>query len=200
MVKTQLTEAEQYGLSTEEIKLALKYMRKNRTYSILSSLDAAKLYELYLLGDTITKIASQFPQYPLGQICLTAALKGWGADRDKMLHTLQDRVKAKVVKSVLSQIDFLTSMMAVANAEHLEAMVKYIQDPINNPKPEMRINSIKEYKDVSETLYKIVAGAVTPSTKSKEKSPMFEALTNPSPSKRDDNESEDINILDVVDK
>ena len=114
---------------------------------------------MYLLGDSISKIAQQFPQYPIGQIALTAALRGWVKDRDRTMHTLQDRVRAKVVKSVLDQVDFLTQMMAVANAEHLEAMIKYVQDPINNPKPPLRVTNIKEYKDVAETLYKIVAGA-----------------------------------------
>lgn len=175
-LKKRLTQEEKYGLSEEETKLAEKYLRKHKTAGALKELEAAKLFELYLLGESLPKIAGQFTQYPMGQIALTAALRGWAYDRDKMMHTLQDRVKAKVVKSVLDQVDFLTTMMAVANAEHLEAMVKYCQDPINNPKPQMRVTNIKEYKDVAETLYKIVAGA-TPAGKDKKASPMFDALT-----------------------
>jgi hypothetical protein len=176
MLKKRLTEEERHGLSEEEAKLAEKYLRKHKTAGALKELEAAKLFELYLLGESLAKIAQQFPQYPLGQVALTAALRGWPHDRDKMMHTLQDRVKAKVVKSVLEQVDFLTAMMSVANAEHLESMVKYCQDPLNNPKPSLRIENIKEYKDVAETLYKIVSGA-TPSGKDKGKSPMFDALS-----------------------
>lgn len=176
MLKKKLTEQERHGLSEEEIKLAEKYLRKHKTAGALKELEAAKLFELYLLGESLSKIAQQFAQYPLGQIALTAALRGWAVDRDKMMHTLQDRVRAKVVKSVLDQVDFLTTMMAVTNAEHLETMVKYCQDPMNNPKPALRIESVKEYKDVAETLYKIVSGA-TPQGKDKGKSPMFDALT-----------------------
>lgn len=175
-LKKKLTDEEKHGLSEEEIKLAEKYLRKNKTAGALKELEAAKLFELYLLGESLPKIAQQFPQYSMGQIALTAALRGWAYDRDKMLHTLQDRVRAKVVKSVLEQVDFLTAMMSVANAEHLEKMMKYVHDPLNQPKPDMRINNIKEYKDVAETLYKIVAGA-TPSGSKEKKSPMFEALT-----------------------
>ena len=178
-LKKNLSDQEKYGLTEEEVKLATKYLRKHKTAGALQDLEAAKLYEMYLLGDSISKIAQQFPQYPVGQIALTAALRGWPKDRDKMLHTLQDRVRAKVVKSVLEQVDFLTAMMSVANAEHLEAMIKYVQDPINNPKPSMRVTNIKEYKDVAETLYKIVAGATGGGTKDKNKSPMFDALTSP---------------------
>lgn len=185
-LKKRLTEQERYGLSEEEIKLAEKYLRKHKTAGALKDLESAKLFELFLLGESLTKIGQQFPQYPMGQLALTAALRGWCHDRDKMMHTLQDRVRAKVVKSVLEQVDFLTAMMSVANTEHLETMMKYCQDPLSNPKPVMRVTNIKEYKDVAETLYKIVAGA-TPSggTNSKEKkSPMFEALTpQPAPKK-----------------
>jgi hypothetical protein len=198
-LKKNLTDEEKYGLTEEEIKLATKWLRKHKTAGALQDLDAAKLYELYLLGDSIAKLAQQFTQYPIGQIALTASLRGWARDRDKMLHTLQDRVRAKVVKSVLEQVDFLTTMMSVANAEHLDNMIKYIQDPISNPKPQLRIGNIKEYKDVAETLYKIVAGATTP--KAGQASPMFSALTNPIKKEiqQDDKEDDDVNILDVVD-
>lgn len=198
-LKKNLTEEERYGLSEEEVKLATKWLRKNKTAGALTDLDAAKLYEMYLLGDSISKIAQQFPQFPIGQIALTASLRGWAKDRDRMMHTLQDRVRAKVVKSVLDQVDFLTQMMAVANAEHLEAMVKYVQDPINNPKPPLRVTNIKEYKDVAETLYKIVAGATGGGVgKDKQKSPMFEALTAKPQNQLDEPEEDELDITKLA--
>lgn len=190
-LKKKLTDNERFGLSEEEIKLAEKYLRKHKTAGALKDLEAAKLFELYLLGESLSKIAHQFPQYPIGQIALTAALRGWAHDRDKMMHTLQDRVRAKVVKSVLDQVDFLTTMMSVANAEHLEAMRRYCQDPVNNPKPEMRVTNIKEYKDVTETLYKIVAGATASGSKDNKKSPMFDALTPQQPKKVEEQQVEE---------
>jgi hypothetical protein len=200
-LKKNLTDDEKYGLSEEEQKLATKYLRKNKTAGALQDLEAAKLYEMYLLGDSIAKIAQQFPNFPIGQIALTAALRGWAKDRDKMQHTLQDRVRAKVVKSVLDQVDFLTTMMAVTNAEHLEAMIRYVQDPINNPKPSMRVTNIKEYKDVAETLYKIVAGSTGGGVgKDKQKSPMFDALTaSPNKQLQEPDEDGDIDITAMAD-
>jgi len=195
-LKRQLTDEQKYGLSEEEIKLAEKYLRKYKTAGALKELEAAKLFELYLLGESLSKIAQQFPQYNLGQVTLTASLRGWAHDRDKMMHTLQDRVRAKVVKSVLEQVDFLTAMMSVANAEHLEKMVRYCQDPLNNPKPDMRVTNIKEYKDVAETLYKIVSGA-TPSGGKANRSPMFDALTPPQPKKEIEKQEEALSILDT---
>jgi hypothetical protein len=177
-LKTNLTEAEKYGLSEEECKLATKWLRKHKTSGALKELEAAKLFELFLLGDPIVKLAQNFPQYPIGQIAFTAAYRGWFKDRDKMLSTLKDRVSAKVVKSVLDQVDFLTAMMAVVNAEHLVTMQNYIKDPASNPKPNLRIESIKEYKEIAETLSKIVSSATSSDDKNKSKqSPMLGALS-----------------------
>ena len=175
-LKTNLTEAEKYGLSEEEIKLATRWLRAHKTAGVIAELEAAKLFELFLLGEPLVKLAQNYPQYPMGQICFTAAYKEWPKDRDRMLSTLKDRVQAKVVKSVLDQVDFLTSMMAVANAEHLDSMAKYVKDPTSNPKPSLRITSIKDYKDITETLLKIVTGATSSPSESK-KSPMLAALT-----------------------
>ena len=202
-VKTHFTTHEKSGLSDEEIKLAQRWMRKNRTYSALKGTEAAKLFELFLLGHTFSKIHQQFPQYDLGQIIMTAAIKNWVHDRDKMMHTLQDRVRAKVVSSVLEQVDFLTSMLAVTSTEHLDAMNKYVRDPVNNPKPSLRISSIKEYKDVADALYKVVAGATaTPARGSAPaKSPMFDALIpREDPKKLEEHKEEDINIIDAVEE
>ncbi len=201
-LKKNLTEDEKYGLTEEEVKLATKWLRKYKTAGALKELDSAKLFELYLLGDSLSKIAQQFPQYPIGQVALTAALRGWAKDREKMMHTLQDRVRAKVVKSVLEQVDFLTAMLSVSSAEHLETMVKYVNDPLHAVKPDLRISNIKEYKDVVETLYKIVAGATPSGTKKDPKSPMFDALTPAQPkqaltAKSDD---DDISIIDAVEE
>lgn len=174
-LKTNLTEEEKFGLSEEEIKLATRWLRAHKTAGAIDDLAAAKLFELYLLGEPLVKLAQNFPQYPLGQIAFTAAYKRWPSDRERMMSTLKDRVQAKVVKSVLDQVDFLTSMMAVANAEHLDSMAKYVRDPVNTPKPSLRITSIKDYKDITETLLKIVTGATSGGDKNK--SPMIAALS-----------------------
>lgn len=178
-LKRNFSDDERYGLTQEEIRLGEKYLRKNKTAGKIPENEALKLYELYLIGHSFNELQQQFPQYTVDRIIMTAALTGWAKDRDNMQYSLRDRVQAKVVKSVIEQVDFLTTMMSVSNAEHLDAMKKYILDPINNPKPDLRIETIKEYKEVAETLYKLVAGA-TPGSQSKT-SPMFNTLTPPEP-------------------
>lgn len=190
-LKRYFTDEEKFGLTVEEIKRGEKYLRKHKTAGAISDSESMKLYEVYLVGCSFYEIHQQFPQYPVDQIILTAALKGWAHDREKMLGSLRDRVQSKVVKSVIEQTDFLTTMLSVANAEHMEEMRKFVLDPDNNPKPNVRIQSIKEYKDVVETLSKLVAGAT--GSRSQRTSAMFETLDPKNadkhlPNKKDDDD------------
>jgi hypothetical protein len=198
-LKRDFNEEEKVGLTQREIELGEKYLRKHKTAGAIDDIEALKLYEMFLIGSSMQEIQQQFPQYEVGQIVLTAALKKWGLDREKMQGTLRDRVRAKVVKSVIEQVDFLTSILSVANVEHLDEMRRYIMDA-NNPKPSLRISSIKEYKDVTETLAKIVQGA-TPNAKNNTMSPMFDALAPNHPKsiekKKDD---DDIDLDSLLDK
>lgn len=182
-LKRHLYEHERFGLTDEEIRIAEKYLRQNKTKGAISDIEAMKLYELMMLGYSFVEIQQQYKQYPLPQIILTAALKGWMHDREKMTSSLRDRVQAKVIKSVLEQVDFLTSMLSVASVEHLDEMRSYMLDPKNNPKPSLRISSLKDYKEVADSLQKVVAGATGSSHPNKKNSPMFEALA-PSNAKR----------------
>ena len=196
-LKKRFTKEETVGLSQEEIKIALKYLRKHKTAGALSEIESLKVYEMFMLGCSFADIHKQFPQYELGSILLTAALRKWGLDRERMQHTLRDRVQAKVVKSVIEQVDFLTTMLSVSNAQHLQKMRDYISDPENNKLPDLSISSIKEYKDVTETLYKLVQGA-TPNSNTKT-SPLFNALAPPAPKKKKlENKDEDELSLDDV--
>lgn len=187
-LKRNFNDDEKIGLSQQEIEMGEKYLRKNKTAGAIDDVQALKLYEMSLIGSSFNEIHQQFPQFELAQIVMTAALKKWGLDRERMQSSLRDRVKAKVVKSVIEQVDFLTSMLSVANVEHVDQMRKYVIDP-SAPKPNLRIKSIKEYKEVTETLGKIVQGA-TPNAKNNSMSPMFDALA-PQPKKIDNKKKPD---------
>ena len=174
-LKRHFTDEEKFGLTKEEIKIGEKYLRKHKTAGAIAEAESMKLYEMYMVGCSFYEIHQQYPQYPIDQIVLTAALRKWTHDRDRMMGSLRERVQAKVVKSVIEQVDFLTTMLSVTNAEHLNQMKQYILDPENNEKPDIRVQNIKEYKEVVETLYKLVAGSTSTGSKNKA-SPMFDAL------------------------
>ena len=175
-LKRHLSLDEQFGLTEEEIKISEKFLRKNKTAGAVPDSESMKLYELFMLGYSFNEIQQQYPQYLVAQVILTAALRGWSKDRDKMMGSLRDRIQAKVVKSIIEQVDFLTTMLSVTNVQHMDVMRKYILDPANNPIPAINVQNIKEYKEVAETLHKLVAGV---STSSNKKSAMMDALTAP---------------------
>ena len=197
-LKKKFTEEEEIGLTQEEIKIAIKYLRRHKTAGALNEIESLKVYEMYMIGCSFSEIQKQFPQYELGKIIMTAAIRKWGLDRDRMQHTLRDRVKAKVVKSVIEQVDFLTTMLSVNNAKHMKKMQDFIANPEDSEEPNISIKSIKDYKDVAETLYKIVQGS-TPGANTKT-SPMFDALSAPAPNetKEIEDKDDDINMDDVV--
>jgi len=197
-LKRSFNDSEKFGLSTREIEIGEKYLRKHKTAGAIEEVASLKLYELFLIGSSFHEIHQQFPQFLVEQIILTAALRKWGMDREKMQSTLRDRVRAKVVKSVIEQVDFLTSMLSVANTEHIEEMRRYILDATGaTPKPQLRIKSIKDYKEVTDTLGKIVQGA-TPSAKNNNTSPMFDTLApqhKKVENKKDDDDDFDLDAL-----
>ncbi len=178
-LKRNLNQEERFGLTEEEIKLAEKYLRKNKTAGAVPEIESMRLYELFMIGYSFNDIQQQYPQYSLPQVLLTAAMRGWCKDRERMMGSLRDRIQAKVVKSVIEQVDFLTSMLAVTNVEHMDSMRKYIMDPVKNPLPAIRVQNIKEYKDVADALSKLVAGASSSPGAKKSGNPMMEALTAP---------------------
>jgi hypothetical protein len=197
-LKRQFSDEEKVGLTQQEIEIGEKYLRKYKTAGALSEVESLKVYELYMVGCSFNEIHQQFPQYELGQIILTAALQKWGIDRDKMQSTLRDRVKAKVIKSVIEQTDFLTAMLSVASAEHMKEMRDFIVDPTSSPKPSLRITSIKEYKEVTDTLAKIVQGA-TPNARDNKHSPMFDALAPKKPKLKIEDKKEEKEDVDDID-
>lgn len=195
-LKKTFNKDERFGLTQEEVKTGERYLKRHKTFGAVPEAESMKLYEMYMVGCSFQDIHSQYPQYPVGQIILTAALKKWAHDRDKMMSSLRDRVQAKVVKSVIEQVDFLTTMLSVMNAEQLESMRKYVIDPHNNPKPDLRIESIKEYKEVVDTLQKLISGTSSSGRKPTSLSDLLTPSGNTA-SLNDDKSKEDENTINI---
>lgn len=196
-LKRYFNDEEKFGLTQQELEIGEKYLRKHKTAGALKQYESIKIYELFMIGCSFNEIHAQFPQYEMGKIILTAALQKWAMDREQMHSSLRDRVKAKVIKSVIEQTDFLTTLLSVASTEHMKEMRDYIVDPTASPKPELRIKSIKEYKEVTETLAKIVQGA-TPNAKDNKMSPMFDALAPKEPKKIEEKKEDEVLDLDAL--
>ena len=172
-LKRYLNDDEKFGLNGEEIKLAEKWLKKYKTAGAIQNPEAMKIYEMLLLGSTVMEVHANFPQWPIGQIALTIALRKWMTEREKMVNSVSSTATARMAKSVVDSVNFLTSMLAVANTEHLMQMQKYIKDPTNEPKPDLRIGTLKEYKEILDSLQKLVVGG------NGGKKSLLESITNP---------------------
>ena len=155
MLKKRLSAEEKYGLTGDQIVEAEKYLRQYKTAGAINKQEATPIYEMFLLGYSFDELAVKFPKYSRSKITLTAALHGWAKDREKLANSIYDRIKTRIVRSTVEQVEFLTDMIAVSSAENSEEMRKYLEDPKKNPLPAMRIKSFKEYQQVIEMLSKV---------------------------------------------
>jgi hypothetical protein len=164
--KRQLQEHERYGLTAQEVQIAEKYLRKNGLKGQIRDPDWTPLYDLYMAGYSFFEVSQEFPEFEYAQIILTAAVRKWYYDRQRISQSLQDRVRTKVHKSLLDQVNLITTVMTAMNKKHLKELNEFIIDPDNAPTPDILPKSMKEYKDVVEQLGKLVSAANTDNDKS----------------------------------
>ena len=160
MKKKKLNNTLSYGLTPEQIKEAEKFLNKNPA-DFINAQEAIPLYEMFVIGYSFEEIQKHYTQFPLGRIILTAAMNHWLKDRETLANSIYDRVKARLIKSTVEQVEFLTDLISVSASENSEKVRKYLSDPVNNQKPEMRIESLKEYKQVVDMLASIASSMKT---------------------------------------
>lgn len=152
MIKKRLNSEERYGLTPLLIYEAEKHLRQFKTAGAMERQEAMPLYELFLLGYSVEDIQKRYPQYSIGKIALTAALNNWVRDKERVANSIYDRIKSRIIRSTVEQVEFLTDMVSVSTVENAEEMRKYLQDPTRSPAPKMRIKNLKEYQQVIEML------------------------------------------------
>lgn len=151
----RLKSEEKYGLTNEQVAAAERFLKRKPDAAPINQQDAASLYEMFMLDYTLEDIAAKFNQHEYGHVVYTAAVNSWIKDRERMAATIYDRIKSRVVRSTVEQVEFLTDMIAVSSKESAEEVKKYLQNPMANPPPQMRIKSFKDYQQVVEMLLKV---------------------------------------------
>ncbi len=180
MIKSKWDEEERRGLTQEEIRISELWLVDHRLHTRVSKVDSLPMYELYLKGTTLKELSKKFPNHDYERIILAAVLDDWFSERESAMDVVKKAVTEKVVTSMVNQVNILTSMVEIAGKEWQEEMDKYLENPQLNPKPSVRINSLKDLAQVQEMMGKAVATS-TPVVK---QAPKPEAATSPSkPSK-----------------
>jgi hypothetical protein len=154
-MKKRLSADERYGLTDEQVNEAEKYLRKHGEQGIPHKQDVAPMHEMSILGYSFEDVRKSYPSMDMGQLILAAAVYGWAKDRDTVANSVLDRIKTRIVRSTVEQVDLLSGLISVYNVETNEQIRLYLQDPQNNPLPSNRIANIKELKSVVEMLAEV---------------------------------------------
>lgn len=155
MSKKKLNSEQKHGMTGEQILEVERYIRQPAAQGVIEKQEASPIYELFLLGYSPEELVKRFPQYSKARILYTAAAGGWFKDRERLANSIYDRIKARIVRSTVEQVEFLTDMITVSSVENADEIRRFLSDPKNNPLPNMRIKNFKEYQQVIDTLAKV---------------------------------------------
>ena len=161
----RIKEEEKYGLNEIEIQIAQKQLAYNGVgRSLLSEKEAAKCFEMFILGYNFIEISEQIGvEYP--KLIFTASYNKWCKRREDNVEQFKDRIKIKMAKTIVDQVDYISMLFEVNNLENMKAMKGYLKDPDNSPLPNMRITSFKDYKDLIEMINKMYTSAANMTSK-----------------------------------
>lgn len=168
--KKRLSADERYGLSDDEIAIAERYLKKHGLQAVMDKVSSTPMFEMFVLGYSYEDIFKAYPNVPKEKLILTSAINRWNKDKEMLANSVLDRIKARIVRSTIEQVDMLTSLISVYNVETTEEVKRYLLDPVNNPPPSNRINNIKDLQRVIEMLADVtsnVKSMATPTDKSK---------------------------------
>lgn len=155
MSKKKLSSEQKHGLTGEQIAEIERYLRQPTASGAIDKQEASPIYELFLIGYSTEELAARFPQYSKSRILYTAAAGGWVKDKERLASSIYDRIRARIIRSTVEQVEFLTDMITVSSVENADEIRKFLDDPKNNPLPNMRIKNFKEYQQVIDTLAKV---------------------------------------------
>jgi hypothetical protein len=153
-LKKRLASEEKAGLEQNYVKVAESYLKIHGN-TPLTDVEAAPLLEAFLVGYSLEEIHQKYQHIDLGKLCLTASTQLWHKKRQEVASSIYDRVRTKLVRSVVEQVEYMTDLLSVASTESKQTIANYLRDPASNPPPANRIRSIKEYKDAIDSLTKL---------------------------------------------
>lgn len=182
MSRKRLSSEEREGLDQKALKLADAYFHSNGDSPFLD-IEVTSALEAFLVGYSIHEVADRYPNLDRAKLFYTAAVQRWHHKRQEVASSIYDRVRAKLIRSVVEQVDFMTDMLSVASIESKETMAAYIKDPVNNQPPANRIRSLKDYKSAIDSLTQLtehvakIAGTRDSSVSSVRKQKQSKAIT-----------------------
>lgn len=161
----------QDSLTQEEHNVYIEWLdRKNR--ASLSPALSAKMFELFLHGDTCERIVSLSPGIQLGQVLEARVRDRWDQRREKHLDELYGTIAARLKQTQLEAVEFTTDLMAAAHKEFGTKLKKYLMTGDVADLPDNAIKSLAAYSKVADVLLKL-------SGQNKDKTPTMPTMVTP---------------------
>ncbi len=140
-------------LTKEEARAYRIYMAKKDPP--LAPQIQAQLFNLYLNGASCEEIQRLNPNLSLGMI-VRARVEGlWDDQRQRYLDSLFSAVRERVQQVQMESVMLTADMLAAANKMFGDKLKKYIQTDDPRELGELRIDSLKQYRDAVELLMKL---------------------------------------------
>lgn len=120
----------------------------------ISPITQAQFYSLFIHGKTCDDIADLNRGFPLGAI-LKARVEGeWDRRLNEYRDSLFADVHVKLAQVETESVHFLADMLSAVHKQQGKKIQKYIQTGDEGELGDMKISSIKNYKEVLELLIK----------------------------------------------
>ena len=122
----------------------------------LLSLDTSlRLFELFVQGTQCSEIARLNPGFSQGMVLRARVEHLWDARRDSHLSELYTHTSERLRQIAMESVNFLGDLLAATHKLHGDKLKRFIQTGDDSALEGMEVGSIKQYKDVIETLGKI---------------------------------------------
>lgn len=140
----KLTEREKFALDAYE----------QRGGARIAPVTQAQFYALFLHGKSCEEIADLNKGFPLGAIVKCRVEGDWDKKLDEYRESLFTGVRTRLEQVELESVSFLTDLLSAVHKQQGGKLKKYIQTGDEGELGDMRITSIKNYKEVLELLIK----------------------------------------------
>lgn len=152
---------EKAKLSPKEIAAYKNWSSKQEPAIALST--QAKMFELYLNGNSCEEIQRLNPGFHLGAV-VSASIEGdWDARRQHHIGRLLEGIRERVQQVTLESISFAADLLSAANKKYGDRIKKYQQTGDESELGDLSISSLKQYRETVEMLMKLTGQDKQPS-------------------------------------
>lgn len=141
-------------LSEDEADELQRWLSKEKPPIAVST--AAKLFEIFIQGQTCKQIHKLNPQFDYGAIIHARIRDGWDEKRAEYVAHAYGSIREKVIKAQMDAIEMTANLLSVTAEQNNKKYLKYLQTKDEQElKGSIQIESLKQFKEAVESLQKL---------------------------------------------